>query len=309
MKIIGVDLGGTYVKIGLVDTKSGKILKKSSIETKVHLGGETVVKRIADAILELSNGDFHAVGIGSPGSIDKDNGIVRFSPNFPDWHNFELGPELLKLLNKKVYIENDANSFVLGEKWFGAGKGKKHIVALTLGTGVGGGVISHNKLITGNNGIGTELGHVIINPNGPLCGCGNYGCLEAYASATAIVRMAQERKKKYPDSLIFKDNEITAKSIFDLAKQNDRLANMIKDEVVEALAIGITSFIHIFNPEVIIIGGGVSRAGDILFNPLKKRVDELVMPSFKNTYEIIQSPLVENAGILGAASIVLQRES
>ncbi|ABR30996.1 glucokinase [Thermosipho melanesiensis] len=308
MKIVGVDLGGTFVKIGLVNEKSGKILKKTTIETKVELGGKTVVKRIAEAITNLTNNDFYAVGIGSPGSIDKERGIVRFSPNFPDWHNFELAPKLSKLLNKNVYVENDANSFVLGEKWFGAGKGKKHIVALTLGTGVGGGVISHNILITGKDGIGAELGHVIINPNGPLCGCGNYGCLEAYASATAIVRMAKERRKKFPDSVIFKD-EITAKNIFEAVKLNDRLAVIIRNEVVEALSIGITSFIHIFNPEVVIIGGGVSRAGEILFEPLRRRVEELVMPTFKGTYKIVQSPLVENAGILGAASIVLQREN
>jgi glucokinase len=212
-------------------------------------------------------------------------------------------------LGKNVYVENDANSFALGEKWFGAGIGKNHIVALTLGTGVGGGVISHGTLITGSTGIGAELGHVIINPNGPLCGCGNYGCLESYASATAIVRMATERKKKFPDSIIFKNEKVTAKAVFDAARDGDRLALMLRDEVVEALAIGITGFVHIFNPEVVIIGGGVSRAGDILFEPLRKRVNELVMPTFKDTFEIIQSPLVENAGILGAASIVLQREN
>jgi len=308
VKIIGVDLGGTFVKIGLVDSSTGEILKKSEIETKVELGGDVVVKRIAEAISNLAGDQYEAVGIGSPGSIDKNNGIVRFSPNFSDWNNFPLGPKLSKILNKKVYVENDANSFALGEKWFGAGRGKEHIIALTLGTGVGGGIISHDFLVTGSNGIGGELGHVIINPQGPLCGCGNYGCLEAYASATAIVRMAKERRKKFPSSLIFKNEEITAKAVFDAAKQNDRLALMIRDDVVEALAVAITGFIHTFNPEVIIIGGGVSKAGDILFEPLKRRTNELVMPSFKNTYEILQSPLVENAGILGAASIVLQRE-
>jgi glucokinase len=310
VKIIGVDLGGTFVKIGLVDSSTGEILKKSEIETKVEFGGDVVVKRIAQAISDLVGSEqYEAVGIGSPGSIDKNNGIVRFSPNFPDWNNFPLGPKLSEFLNKKVYVENDANSFALGEKWFGAGRGKKHIIALTLGTGVGGGIISHDFLITGANGIGGELGHVIINPQGPLCGCGNYGCLESYASATAIVRMSKERQKKFPDSLIYKNKEVTAKAVFDAAKQNDRLALMIRDEVVEALATAITGFIHTFNPEVIIIGGGVSKAGDILFEPLKKRTNELVMPSFKNTYEILQSPLVENAGILGAASIVLQREN
>ncbi|QTA37286.1 ROK family protein [Thermosipho ferrireducens] len=308
MNIVGVDLGGTFVKVGLVDSLNGKIKRKTEIETQVTSGKDSVLKRIAEAIQKITAGEnYIAVGIGSPGSIDKKRGIVRFSPNFPDWNNYPLGPELSRILNKSVFIENDANSFVLGEKWFGAGQGYEHIVALTLGTGVGGGVISHNILITGSNGIGGELGHVIINPQGPLCGCGNHGCLEAYASATGIIRMAKEKRKKFPDSEIFKANEITAKSVFDAAKNGDRLANKIINEVVEALAIGITGFIHTFNPSVIIIGGGISRAGDILFKPLRERVEELVMPSFKNSYKILQSPLVENAGILGAASIVLQR--
>ncbi|SHH58051.1 ROK family protein [Thermosipho atlanticus] len=308
MKIIGVDLGGTFTKIGLVDSNTGKIIKKKEIETMVELGGDAVVKRISEGINELVGSEtYEAVGIGSPGSIDIENGIVRFSPNFPDWIDFPLGPKLSNLLNKKVYVENDANSFALGEKWFGAGKGKKHIIVLTLGTGVGGGIISHDILITGANGIGAELGHVIINPKGRLCGCGNYGCLEAYASATAIIKMAYEGRKKFPDSIIFKNDKVTAKAVFDAAKSNDRLGLIIRDEVVEALAVAIASFIHTFNPEVVIIGGGISKAGEFLFKPLKSRVNELVMPSFKNSFEIIQSPLVENASILGAASIVLQR--
>ncbi|MFN4200834.1 MAG: ROK family protein [Fervidobacterium gondwanense] len=307
MYVVGIDLGGTFFKVGLVDTESGEILRKVEWETRVSEGKERVVERMAQAVLEVSSGyDYVGVGIGSPGSIDHDNGIVRFSPNFPDWINFNLGGTLSKLLNKPVFVENDANAFVLGEKWFGAGKGHEHIVALTLGTGVGGGVISHGKLITGKDGIGTELGHVIVEPNGPQCGCGNYGCLEAIASATAIRRMALEGQKKFPESEIFSAEEVNAKAVFDAARNGDLLGQMIAERVVNALAIGVTNFIHIFNPSIVVIGGGVSRAGDILFAPLREKVRHLVMPSFKDTYTIVQSPLVENAGILGAASIVLQ---
>ncbi|MGQ9856216.1 MAG: ROK family protein [Fervidobacterium sp.] len=307
MYVVGIDLGGTFFKVGLVDTESGEILRKVEWETRVSEGKEKVVERMVKAVLEVSNGgDYIGVGIGSPGSIDHDNGIVRFSPNFPDWINFNLGGTLSKLLNKPIFVENDANAFVLGEKWFGAGKGHEHIVALTLGTGVGGGVISHGKLITGKDGIGTELGHVIVEPNGPQCGCGNYGCLEAIASATAIRRMALEGQKKFPESQIFSAQEVNAKAVFDAARNGDLLGQMIVERVVNALAIGVANFIHIFNPSIVVIGGGVSRAGDILFTPLREKVRHLVMPSFKDTYEIVQSPLVENAGILGAASIVLQ---
>ncbi|ABS59955.1 ROK family protein [Fervidobacterium nodosum] len=307
MYVVGIDLGGTFFKVGLVDAESGKILRKLERETKVNEGGDSVIQRMAEAVEEITEGiEYIGVGIGSPGSIDHDKGIVRFSPNFPGWVNFELGGLLSNKLNKPVFVENDANAFVLGEKWFGAGKGYNHIVALTLGTGVGGGVISHGMLITGHNGIGTELGHVIIEPNGPQCGCGNYGCLEALASATAIRRMALEGQKKFPESVIFQSENVDAKSVFEAAKMGDGLGKAIVDRVVNALSIGIANFIHIFNPEIIVVGGGVSRAGDILFEPIREKVQHLVMPSFKGTYKIVQSPLVEEAGILGAASVILQ---
>lgn len=307
MYIVGVDLGGTFFKVGLVEAESGRILRKVERETLVSEGGERVVSRMAKAILEIANGyNVQGIGVGSPGSIDHNSGTVRFSPNFPDWNDFPLGPMLSNLTGLKVYVENDANAFALGEKWFGAGKGYEHILALTLGTGVGGGIISHGVLITGKNGIGAELGHVIIEPNGPLCGCGNYGCLEALASATAIRRMALEGQKKFPESSIFKKPNVDAKAVFDSAKEGDTLALNIVERVVNALAIGVANFIHVFNPEVIVIGGGVSRAGDTLFKPLREKVEHLVMPSFKGTYQIVQSPLVEEAGILGAASVALQ---
>ncbi|MGC9771408.1 ROK family protein [Fervidobacterium islandicum] len=308
MYVVGIDLGGTFFKVGLVDAKDGRILRKIERETKVEEGRDKVVERMAQAVLEVTEGnEYVGVGVGSPGSIDHDKGVVRFSPNFPDWVNFELGEKLSSFLSKPVFVENDANAFVLGERWFGAGKGHEHIVALTLGTGVGGGVISHGVLITGKDGIGTELGHVIVEPNGPLCGCGNYGCLEAIASATAIKRMALEGQKKFPESEIFLAEEVNAKVVFDAARNGDLLGKTIVDRVVNALAVGVANFIHIFNPSIVVIGGGVSRAGDILFMPLKEKVHHLVMPSFRGTYEIVQSPLVEDAGILGAASIVLQR--
>ncbi|HCI29936.1 MAG TPA: ROK family protein [Fervidobacterium sp.] len=310
MYVVGIDLGGTFFKIGLVEVENGKIVKKIEEKTLVEEGGEKVVERMAKTVQKLAKGyDILGVGIGSPGSIDHDRGIVRFSPNFPNWTDFELGSLLSRFLNKPVYVENDANAFVLGEKWFGAGRGYNHIVGITLGTGVGGGVISHGMLITGKDGIGAELGHVIIEPNGPQCGCGNYGCLEAFASATAIKRMALEGKKKFPESVIFNSENIDGKAVFDAAKAGDLLGQIIVERLVNALATGISNFIHIFNPEVVVIGGGISRAGEILFEPLKKKVEHLVMPTFKGTYSIFQSPLVEEAGILGAASVILQHTS
>jgi glucokinase len=311
LKLIGVDLGGTTFSVGLV-SEDGKILKKVTRDTLVENGKEDVIRRIAETILEVSDGEETPyVGIGSPGSIDRENGIVRFSPNFPDWHNVPLTDELAKRTGKKVFLENDANAFVLGEKWFGAGRGYDHIVALTLGTGIGGGVVTHGYLLTGRDGIGAELGHVVVEPNGPMCNCGTRGCLEAVASATAIRRFLREGYKKYHSSLVYKlagsPEKADAKHLFDAARQGDRFALMIRDRVVDALARAVAGYIHIFNPEIVIIGGGISRAGEILFGPLREKVVDYIMPSFVGTYEIVASPLVEDAGILGAASIIKER--
>ncbi len=299
---MGVDLGGTTFTVGLVDTEEG-IIREEQHETRTDEGFERVTERVAKVINSLK-GDAVAVGIGSPGSIV--GGVVKFSPNFPDWKEVPLARRIEELTSLSTFVENDANSFVLGEKWFGAGKGYDHIVALTLGTGVGGGVITHGVLLKGHMGIGAELGHVIVHPGGPMCGCGNRGCLEAIASATAMVRMARELKDKYPGSKVFKDGEVSAKSIMDAAREGDPLGVRIRDTVVDALARAIAGFAHIFNPQVVILGGGVSRAGDVLLEPLKMRVNEYLMPSFVGTFEIVISPLKDRAGVLGAASIALE---
>ncbi len=302
LRVVGVDLGGTTTTVGLVDTEKG-VLKKIQIDTKVDLGFEGVVERIANVVNSIKE-DAKILGVGSPGSIV--DGVVKFSPNFPGWRDVPLARKLSELTGLETFVENDANAFVLGEKWFGAGKGYEHIVALTLGTGVGGGVITHGILLKGHLGIGAELGHVIVEPEGPTCGCGNRGCLEAIASATAMVKQAMKWKDKFPDSSIFKHERITAKVIMEEAKKGDTLALKIRDRVVTALARAIAGFVHIFNPQVVIIGGGVSRAGDVLFEPLRKEVKFYLMPSFIGTFKILQSPLVDDAGVLGAASVALE---
>ncbi|MCD6545849.1 MAG: ROK family protein [Thermotogae bacterium] len=308
--IIGIDLGGTMVKIGIVDPKNG-ILKKDEIETKIELGFERVVERICQKITEIVDiSNVRAVGVGSPGSIDHDKGIIKFSPNFPDWNNVPLKTEIEKHLRLSVFIENDANSAALGEKWFGEGKGKDHIVVLTLGTGIGGGVITHGKLLTGNTGIGAELGHMIVDPHGPICGCGNYGCLEAMASATALIRYANEGRKRFPESKIFELEKrrgvLGAREIFDAYRLKDRLATRIFETFVEAMSVGITSIIHIFNPQVVILGGGMSKSADLFIPKIREKVDMRTIPSFLGTFEIVGSKLGNDAGILGAAAVALE---
>ncbi|MDN5343681.1 ROK family protein [Oceanotoga sp. DSM 15011] len=309
MYIVGVDLGGTEIKVGLVDREKG-IVRKVSRATEVDKGPDKIVENIALAIKEVAgDDDFEYVGIGSPGSIDRKKGIVRFSPNFPDWRDFHLTEKVSELIDKEIIVENDANAFTLGEWYFGKAKGSQNFIALTLGTGIGSGVVANGTFITGNNGIGAELGHIVIVPEGPMCGCGSRGCLESVASAKFVGLHARELAPRYPESLMIKFagdiNKIESKHVFKACEENDELAKIVVNETVEVLARAIGGYVHMFNPEMIIIGGGMSKAGETLFKPLRERTKKYVMVSFRGTYRIEQSDLVENAGILGAASAAI----
>lgn len=310
MYLIGVDLGGTEIKTGIVSKDKG-IINKVSIPTEANLGAEKVAENIIKTIKIISEGKLdrvEGIGIGSPGSIDRDHGIVRYAPNLP-FHNFELAKAISDELKIPTFVENDANAFALGEWYFGSAQGLKHFVALTLGTGIGGGVVSHGILITGKDGIGAELGHVIVDPDGPLCGCGSRGCIEAIASARNTARWAKEFSIKIPDNMIVKlagsIDEIESKHVFMALEKNDFVAKMVVDKITDALAKAIANFAHIFNPEMVIVGGGMSKAGDALLKPIKEKVDLYLMPSFRNSFKIMQSSLVEDAGILGASAAAM----
>jgi glucokinase len=306
MLVVGIDLGGTEIKAGLVDEKKG-IIKKISRPTEVEMGNAQVIANITKTVKELTeNTEFSAIGIGSPGSIDRKNGIVRFSPNFPNWRNFELVRLIKENINVDVFLENDANAFALGEWYFGKAKGLHDFIALTIGTGIGSGVVCNNTFLTGKDGLAPELGHVVVVPNGPQCGCGNRGCVEATSSAKYIALEAKNLLDRYPDSLVLKlagkKEKIESKHVFQAYEKNDPLATVVCNFAIDALARAIGGYVHAFNPEKIIIGGGLSRAGDALFVPLREMTKKYVMSSFADTYTIEQSSLVEDAGILGAAS-------
>ncbi len=309
--ILGIDLGGTNVKAALVDDK-GEIIKKSTIRTLVHEGRENVADRMSVLIKELCvdvDGKIF-VGIGSPGSIEREEGIIRFSPNLPDWVDFNLKQAIEKRTGFETFIENDAKAAALGEKWFGSAQGCENFFVLTLGTGVGGGAITNGHLMIGGNGIGGELGHTVVDPNGPLCGCGNRGCLETYASNTGMRRMVMEFKKKYPASKIFdmsSDGNYGAHEIFQAYKLGDRLAELVVRKFCWGLGVSIGSLVNIFNPEKVILSGGISQASDIFLDEVRKTADEFTLMSMMGSYEIIPSTLRENAAILGAASVALER--
>ncbi len=311
-KAIGIDLGGTETKIGLLNS-DGDILKKQIITTNVENGFKNVIAKIGYVVLEilknenLPKEEILGIGVGSPGSVDRHTGMVLFSPNFPDWQYAPLTEYLEETTNIKSFVENDANAFALGEWAFGKHRRCKNIIGITLGTGVGGGVIINNQLLVGANGFAAELGHMIVQPEGPLCGCGSHGCIESYASAPSIVRQAKEYYKKYPESYLFKIDKLSAKDIFDAARNNELVSKLVTDKVTTMLAIGISNYVHIFNPEYVIIGGGVSKAGDILLKTLIEKTSRYLWPSFKDTFNIELSNLVEDAGIKGAASIVYFR--
>jgi len=307
LKVLGVDLGGTYIKAAVVDEK-GDIFWKKTVETPV--GYEAVAETIAQLALEVAEKyEIAGVGIGTPGSIDHEKGVVRYSPNLK-WRDVPFADLVTKKSGCKTYIENDANAFVLGEKWFGAARGCEHVVALTFGTGIGGGVISHGRLITGHMGIGAELGHIIVEPYGPLCGCGSRGCLESIASASAVARLARQWLVKYPGSIMLKmvedEERIDARVVFEAYKKGDLLATIVVEYVSDAIARAVGAYVQFFNPEVIVFGGGMAKSADMFIPLVERRAPLYMMPSFIGTYRIVKSELLEDAGIKGAASIVFE---
>lgn len=280
---IGVDLGGTNLRIAAVD-EAAHLLEKVTLGTKVALGRENVLNNMCDAIQHLSskyqgNAQLLGVGIGVPGIIDLHTGMVRESPNLPGWSDYPVRDEIEKRLKAPVILENDANVAALGEKWLGAGRHVGDMAMLTLGTGVGGGVILNGKIWHGMTGMAGEFGHITVEPDGQVCGCGNHGCVEQYASATAVVRMAREEiAAGVAPALAMvasSDAEFNAKEIYNLAIQGDESAKKIFRRVGRSLGIVLGGLINGLNLEMYVIGGGVSSAWEAfspsIFEELRQR--------------------------------------
>jgi glucokinase len=305
-RYVGIDLGGTNLKLGLV-TASGELLERLSRPTEGDRGPQHVIDRMAEAVRDLCQkagvplADVAAVGIGSPGPVDTKRGIVEFAPNLPGWKNVRLRDELHERLKRPVVLENDANVAGYGEFRCGAARKVRNLVLLTLGTGIGGGIILDGRLFRGVSDTGAELGHMIICCNGRPCGCGNKGCLEAYASATAVVARAQERIDAGATSSLAGKKDLSCKEVFDAAAAGDALAAGIVEETAEYLAIGITSLLHVLNPEMVVLTGGMMGAGDALLNRIRERVGQMAFKGASSVCEICWSTLGGDAGILGAA--------
>ena len=307
---LGVDIGGTNIAVGIVNDE-GNILAAGSRPTKPERRYELIAKDIAEISIELikrSNlniKDIKSMGIGVPGVADSQRGVVIRAVNL-FWTKVPLAKEIKKYIDLPIYMDNDANVAALAEGVFGAGRGSKSSVTITLGTGVGSGFILEGKIYNGAHHFAPEIGHIVIGDNGIRCNCGKIGCLETYASATALIREGKKAAERNPSSLILKfakgkKEDITAKNVIDAAKQFDEDAMQIMNEYIKYLAVGIVNVINLFDPEVIIIGGGIANAGEFLLKPLKKEVAENILFKDLPYADIKKAELGNDAGIIGAA--------
>jgi len=276
---IGVDLGGTNLRIAAVDER-GTLLEKTTTGTQVARGRDFVIGEMCEAIrataTKFSSSKLAGIGIGVPGIIDMDTGMLRESPNLPGWHDYPVRDEIERRLGTKVILENDANSAALGEKWLGAARDYDDMLMLTLGTGVGGGIVLGGRVWHGMRGMAGEPGHITVEPEGPPCPCGNRGCLEQYASATAVVRMAREAIDQGSSPALARasqeDPEFGAKVVYQAAVQGDPVAQEIFRRVGWALGIGLADLINLLNLPIYLIGGGVANAWDAFLPALLEEV-------------------------------------
>lgn len=306
----GVDLGGTTVKIGLFDPE-GTVLEKWEIPTRKDDNGNNILPDIAAAILgkmeemNISKEAVIGVGIGVPGPVD-DEGVVYKAVNL-GWGIMNINDVLGGLLQLPVKAGNDANVAALGEMWCGGGKGYHNMVLVTLGTGVGGGIIVNDRMLTGATGAGGEIGHIHMEDNEPeACGCGNHGCLEQYASATGIVRLATRKLAATSEDSVLRKEDVTAKAVFDAVKAGDSVACEIAEEFGLYLGKGLAAIAGVVNPEAFVIGGGVSKAGEILLDYVQKNYVKYVFHGSKDAAFKLAT-LGNDAGIYGAAKLVLNK--
>lgn len=307
--LFGVDVGGTTVKMGLFD-KGGNVIEKWEIPTRTENGGEKILPDIADSIKAklsekgIAKEDVIGAGVGVPGPVDG-NGIVHRAVNL-GWGEMDLKKELTALLDgMRVEGGNDANVAALGEMWKGGGQGHQNLVAVTLGTGVGGGIIINGEIVTGATGAGGEIGHIHVEDDETeACGCGNFGCLEEYASATGITRLANRALAKSDKGSVLRKGEVSAKTVFDAVKAGDELAIEVAQKFGDYLGKGLGVIAGVINPEIFVIGGGVSKAGEVLFDYIKPSFEKTVFHGCRNVIFALAT-LGNDAGIYGAARLLL----
>ncbi len=308
--VFGVDVGGTTVKLGCFDTE-GQLLDKWEIPTRTEDKGVNIIGDIAGSILvklakdDIDKKDVVGIGIGVPGPV-KSDGTVIVAVNL-GWKDINVNTELEELTGIKVKTSNDANVAALGEMWRGGGQGYSNVVAVTLGTGVGGGIIVDGKIVNGATGAGGEIGHIHLEDNETeACGCKGHGCLEQYASATGVVRLAKKKLADSSKDSVLREGEVTAKDVWDAVKAGDELAIEVANIYGEYLGKGLAAVADVVNPEIFVIGGGVSKAGRVVIEYMEPYFDKYVFPGAKGA-KFALAKLGNDAGIYGAAFLVLDK--
>lgn len=315
--VVGIDLGGTFVKTALVSDEK-KVIAKDSRPTQAEGGPSMVIDVMTQAVRDLAAKaginlrEVLAVGVGAPGPLNWQEGVVFTLPNLPGWKNVPLAETMRKRLGVPCFVDNDANAACYGEYWMGAGQGTQSMAVFTLGTGVGGGMVVFGQLLRGIDGTAAELGHLKVQRDGRLCGCGSRGCLEAYASVTGMVRTAVEGLDGHKNSTLYKlsggdTKQITGKMISDAAQQGDPFARWVFNETATWLGLGIASLVNLQNPEKVVLCGGMIAAGDMLFEPVRAtvRANSFEVPG--NRCQIVPAGLGPDSGVLGSAGCALSR--
>ena len=305
--VVGVDLGGTKIYTALVDLE-GNIIKEKTVETLAHEGEQAVMGRIVDTINYVIDGTdkdlVKSIGIGSPGPLDVKNGIIIENSNLP-FKNFAIVKTIKETYDLPTYLDNDANVATLGEFMFGAGKGTENMVFITASTGIGGGAVLNGKLFRGSTGNALEVGHMTVATEGPRCGCGNLGCAEALGSGTAIGKRAKEAVLSNVVTSLKNYENVTAKEVFKEAANGDRVAKNILNTSLTYLGIAVANTITNFDPEKVVVGGGVVNGGDIVIDTIRNVVEERCMAAFVENCTIEKAVLGGKAGVLGAAALAI----
>lgn len=318
LPVLAVDLGGTKILIALI-SRGGKLIAEERMVTPTTKSTQVVTEGLLSAIdnfLKLRNievSQLHSISIAAAGAIDSDKGLITLSPNLPDWNNIPLRDIVRERYGVETFLINDASAAALGEHRFGVGKGTRNLVMLTVGTGIGGGIIVDGELYLGVSGAAGEIGHMTIDINGPECACGNRGCLEMLASGKAIVREAVRRirdggKSSLIDMVNGRTENITAEKVGLAARGGDVLSRDVIHEASFNLGIGMVNVVNIFNPEMVVVGGGVARLGELLLEPARRVVEARSYPIIAKAVRIVTAQLENDAGVCGAAAFAFQKE-
>ncbi len=315
--IIVVDLGGTSFRVALADS-TATFLNRNAEPTQASDGPQIGIQRIIETIQSTASTvgmeNVKGIAVGTAGPIDPNNGIILTPPSLPSWHNTPLKQHLEKAFHIPIWVESDADMAAVGEHRFGAGQGFDRLVYFTVSTGIGGGIIFDGQLLRGSRISAAEIGHIIVDPRGPRCNCGGKGHVEAMASGTAIARMAKERISQRNTSSLVElcQNDLsplTAEMVVEAAHNGDTIANEVMREAGTSLGIAVASLIHTLDPDIVIIGGGVSNAGELILKPVRESVAEHAMTDFKDRTRIVQSQLGDDSGLYGAIAFALDKLS